>query len=345
MRNKNKKVIAAISGGVDSGVAAALLKRAGFKVSGVFLKLADLPRFKDGEKRAKKIAKNLEIPFSTFNFKKEFKKRIINEFLKEHRKGATPNPCVICNKEIKLGLLLEKAVKAGADYLATGHYVRTRRDKDITRLLKGKDGAKDQSYFLWKLNQSQLRKILFPLGNYKKTEVRKLAKKMGFLVSSISESQEVCFIPRTVNDFLRKHLKGRKGKIVDVNGKTLGYHQGLIFYTVGQRKGIRLAGGPYYVLGKNLKKNFLIVTKNKKDLCKKELIARDVNWISGKEPKFPLKIRAKIRYRQRLTAAAVSKMKNNRCKIQFEKSQRAVTSGQSVVFYSGEEVLGGGIIC
>jgi len=374
------KVVVAMSGGLDSSVAAALLKKAGFEVIGVFMKLADLPKFRESEKRAKKIAKILKIPFLVSDLRKEFKKRIVDYFLEGHKKGITPNPCVVCNKEIKFGLLLEKALALDADFIATGHYAKKKEELNFStgvekvnyKLLKGGDKNKDQSYFLWMLNQEQLKRVLFPIGDYTREEVKKLAKKFKLPVLKARKSVEICFIKTTlgeedksssspfakarVNDFLSKYLKSKPGQIVDVRGKVLGKHRGLHFYTIGQRKGIGLPGGPYYVLNKDLKKNLLIVTKNEKDLYKKELIAKNVNWISGKEPhlrqgfggqvKFPLKIKAKIRYRHQSALAVITKTLNPKTyTLKFEKSQRAITPGQSVVFYRGEELLGGGIIC
>ena len=341
MKEKNKKVIIAMSGGIDSSVSAALLKRAGFDVIGVFMKFwADGPKSVinrcctlESEKRARLVAQKLDIPFYVFNFKKEFKKKVVDYFLAGYRAGRTPNPCVACNKEIKFGLLFKKILSLNADYIATGHYARLRRG----RLLRGKDKNKDQSYFLWKLNQKILKHTLFPVGDYTKTEVRKLAKKFNLPVLNIPESQEVCFIQTTTADFLKKYLKLKPGKIINAKGAMIGKHQGLWFYTIGQRKGIGFSKGPFYVLDKDIKKNTLIVTKNEKDLYKKELIVKNVNWAS--EIKFPLKVMAKIRYRHKLASAVVDKNK-----VIFTKPQRAITPGQSVVFYKGQELLGGGVI-
>jgi len=208
--------------------------------------------------------------------------------------------------------------------------------------LRAKDKEKDQSYFLWMLNQKQLRRILFPIGDYTRKEVENLAKKFKLPLLRAKKSVEICFIKTTLDDFLRKYLKEKPGKIIDTQGKVLGEHRGLWFYTIGQRKGIGLPGGPYWVLDKNVKENTLIVTKNEKDLFKKELICKNVNWISGKEPKLPLKIQAKIRYKTNLAKAKV--IKNKVYKVIFEKPQRAITPGQSIVFYKGQELLGGGII-
>ena len=377
-----KKVVIAMSGGLDSSVAAALLKKDFYPelgrrvdVIGVFMKFwapqsgvtrinadgnADLRGFEnrccspESEIRARKVAKILKIPFYVFNFEKEFKKRIVDYFLDGYKKGITPNPCVICNKEIKFGLLLEKTLKLGADFVATGHYARIKIKNQKSKikdycLLKARDKEKDQSYFLWMLNQEQSKRILFPIGDYTRAEVDKLAKKFKLPVLKAKKSVEICFIPKTINDFLKKYLKQKPGPVVEqvhygVN-KIIGRHEGLWFYTIGQRKGIGLAGGPYFVLDKDLKRNLLIVTKNEKDLYEKELICENVNWISGKEPKFPLKIKAKIRYRHQLAPATITKnLQSTIYNLKFARLQRAITPGQSVVFYSGDELLGGGII-
>jgi len=341
-----------MSGGVDSSVAAALLKRAGFNVVGVFMKFwlarrSPAKRDEGGvgynrccsleaQDGAREVSRILGIPFYVFNFEKEFKKRIVDPFLEEHKLGLTPNPCTVCNKEVKFGLLLEKALALGADYVATGHYVRLKNN----RLLMAKDKNKDQSYFLWRLSQKQLKRVLFPVGNYQKTETRNLARKFKLPVAETPESQEICFVPDDINDFLKRYFKPKKGAMVDKEGKVLGEHQGLVFYTIGQRKGIGLPGGPYWVKDRDFKKNILIVTKNQKDLLKKELFFRGANWLLGKPPKFPLKAAAKIRSRSKLVPAII--YKNRR--VVFKQPQRAITPGQSVVFYKGQELLGGGVI-
>ncbi|MBI2626010.1 MAG: tRNA 2-thiouridine(34) synthase MnmA [Candidatus Nealsonbacteria bacterium] len=361
------KIIIAMSGGVDSSVAAALLKRAGFNVAGVFMrfwhesgKAENRCCSSDSEKRARAVASKLGIPFYAFNFEKEFKKRIVDCFLRDYKAGLTPNPCVVCNKEIKFGLLLEKALALGADFIATGHYVKIHKfvnSKQIRySLMTAQDKAKDQSYFLWQLNQKQLSRVLFPVGDYTKPEVRKLAKRFGLPTAATPDSQEVCFVPDTINNFLAKYIKPKPGHICASSEeaqivlpprkhKPKPKHQGLAFYTIGQRKGIGLSGGPYWVLGKNFKKNRLIVTKNQKDLLKKELIFKNANWLSV-EPKLPLRVMAKIRYRSKISAAMLYKNK-----LIFNRPQRAITPGQSVVFYlprrqagKGQELIGGGII-
>jgi len=374
-KSNRKRVVCAMSGGIDSSMAAALLRRVGFDVMGVFMKLWSGSSDEgiigswnrccspEAEARARKVAKILKIPFYVLNFAKEFKKEIVDYFLQEHRAGRTPNPCVVCNKEIKFDLLFKKALTLDADFIATGHYARTNfsqaflknqaaasnlRNFGKIELLRGKDKQKDQSYFLWQLDQKQLKHILFPIGEYTKKEVKDLAKKFKLPVKNIPESMEICFIQTTVNDFLKKYLKPKLGPIVEQvhygAKKIIGQHQGLWLYTIGQRRGIKLAGGPFWVLEKDLKNNALVVTKNEKDLYKKELQTKNVNWISGKTPDLPLKVRAKIRYRHKASLATVSKLKTKNYKLLFTQPQRAITPGQSVVFFRGQGVLGGGII-
>ncbi|PIS39202.1 MAG: tRNA 2-thiouridine(34) synthase MnmA [Candidatus Nealsonbacteria bacterium CG08_land_8_20_14_0_20_38_20] len=387
------KVVIAMSGGVDSSVAAALLKKKGFNVVGVFMKFwtpridadsgpegepsvpygasVDLRGYEnrccslESEVRARKVAKILKIPFYVFNFKKEFKKRIVDYFLNEYQKGNTPNPCVVCNKEIKFGLLLEKALKLDADYVATGHYSRLRREIPNSKfqipkykLLKARDKNKDQSYFLWMLNQEQLKHILFPVGDYLRSEVEGLAKKFKLPFLGIKKSVEICFVPKTTNDFLAKYIKEKPGIIIDKRGRKIGRHSGLWFFTIGQRKGLgklkikneklKIKKGetpPLYVIGKDLKENTLIVGLER-DLYKKVLACKNVNWISGKKPELPLKIKAKIRYRHQPALAALTyDLKLKTYNLKFDKPQRSITPGQSVVFYWRQELLGGGIIC
>jgi len=347
-----KKVLVAMSGGVDSSVTAALLKSRGFDVIGTFMRFWKAPNTKEkggwnrccsieAENRARVVAQKLDIPFYTLNFSGEFKKRIVNYFLKEYKQGRTPNPCVVCNKEIKFGLLLEKSLAFKADFIATGHYAQ----KKDNSLLKGEDNKKDQSYFLWQLNQKQLKKIMFPVGGYTKTQVRALARKFKLPTAKTKESQEVCFVETTTGEFLKRYLKQKSGKIKDENGNVVGEHQGLWFYTIGQRKGIGLSGGPYYVIAKDIKKNVLTVSKNKKDLEETELLAKNVNWISDRAPKLPYKVMASIRYNTPFSHAVIKeKTSKGYLRIIFTKPQIGVASGQSVVFYNKNELLGGGVI-
>jgi tRNA-specific 2-thiouridylase len=366
-RPKNKKVIVAMSGGVDSSVAAVLLKEQGYQVEGIFMRLGIAGDDKS-EKSARAIAKKISIKFRVVDLSKEFKKRIINYFISEYEKGRTPNPCVMCNKEIKFGILVDEVLSMGADFIATGHYARLQQE--ITnyklsaqggpalgwqipkfKLLKAKDKNKDQSYFLYNLDQKILKQCLFPLGDYTKDEVREIAKnetlKSKFRDKFQKESQEICFIrDKYYGDFLKKHLKLKTGDIVDANNNILGKHKGLPLYTIGQRRDVGIGGtGPYYVVGLNRRKNQLVVSNNKNDknLFSKELVAKKINWISGRITELPIKVKAKVRYRMNEQSAAINKIKN-KYMIKFSNPQRAVMSGQSVVFYKGSEILGGGVI-
>ena len=348
---RNKKVIIAMSGGVDSSVAAVLLKERSYQVEGVFMRLGIAVDNKH-EKNARAVARKLGIKFRAVDLSREFKKKIIDYFISEYEKGRTPNPCVMCNKEIKFGILMDKVLKNKNSFIATGHYVCLQNDSVKFKLFKAKDENKDQSYFLYNLNQKILRQCLFPLGDYTKDEVRRIARKNETLKGKIrdkfqKESQEICFIQsKYYGDFLKKHLKLIPGKIVDENNNVLGKHKGLPLYTIGQRRDIGIGGtGPYYVIGINRRKNQLIVSndKNDKNLFSKELIVKKVNWISGKAPELPVKIKAKSRYRMGECPAVVNKF-NNKYVVKFSKPQRAIMPGQSIVFYKNNEVLGGGII-
>jgi len=332
-----KRVFVAMSGGVDSSVAAALLKKQGYEVTGVFMKLTALPSFQEAEKRARKIAKILKIPFLTWDFRKEFKKKVINYFLAEYQKGRTPNPCVICNQEIKFGLFLEKCLKLKTDFMTTGHYVRKLKIKNW-KLKIARDRTKDQSYFLWRLNQKKLERVLFPVGNYTKTQVRNLARKFKLPVLNVPESQEICFIAKRVNDFLKQHLKPRPGKIITTKGKVIGQHPGIFYFTIGQRRGLEISGNkPYYVAAKDVENNILIVAEgqNNSALFKKEIELEKMNYANKK-----IWVLVRVRYRQPLVKAILQQNK-----LIFEKPVKFVTPGQSAVFYAKNgELLGGGII-
>jgi len=346
-KERNKKVIIAISGGIDSSVSAALLKRAGFDVTGVFFRLYDSPSFKRSEKKARETAKVLGISFVSLDLKKEFKEKVIKCFLEELKKGTTPNPCVICNREIKLAVLLKKMKEFRADFVATGHYARNVNipKSKIQKLLKAKDEEKDQSYFLWRLTQKELKHILFPVGDYRKKEIKSLAKKFKLPAVNAPESQEICFVGKDIRKFLLFHLKQKTGKIINVEGEVIGEHLGVHFYTIGQRKRIGLSGGPWYVLDKDIKKNILTITKKESDLDKKEFFIKNMNWVSGQIPKLPLKVKTKVRYRSpALPAEIIKKVSSKKWKVVLDRPQRAITSGQSAVFYKKQELLGGGII-
>ena len=355
MEKQKKKVMVAMSGGVDSSVAAALLKKQGFDVVGVFMRFWSEPAGGSGGalnkccsfeaySDARRVAQKLGIPIYTLNMKVPFKKLVVDYFLKEYQAGRTPNPCVECNRFIKFGELLRKARAMGASYVATGHYARVAADKSGDKLLKGKDSKKDQSYFLYTLTQDKLKQILFPVGGYNKPKVRERAKKFGLPVHAKKDSQEVCFVGASLKNFLKKYLKVKSGKIVELeSGKILGKHDGLPFYTIGQRRGLALGGGPWYVVEIDARKNVLYVSRDQKKLLSKELTAGKVSWVAGRPPKLPIHAKAKIRYKHKEALCVIKKIKNN-FKIIFDRPQRAITAGQSVVFYRGDEVLGGGII-
>jgi tRNA-specific 2-thiouridylase len=356
-------VVVAMSGGVDSSVAAALLKKDGYDVRGVYLRLFKDVGSKKSEASARAAAKILDIDFHAVDVGKDFKKKVIRYFLDEYRKGNTPNPCVVCNPELKFKLLLEMADRLKTDYLATGHYALTRKlkvkssklkvkEKIIYKLFEAKDKNKDQSYFLYRLAQKQLSKIIFPLGGYLKSDVKELAKKFKLPAWKRKESQDVCFlVGTTIEKFLLKNIKLESGSIIDEAGKVIGRHKGLPLYTLGQRKGIDIGGtGPYYVMGKNNRKNQLIVTNVPKNPALFSDTARmeNVNWIA--EPPKYRKVLARTRYRNPLVYATiiprnVERGTRNVYELKFDEPQRAVTPGQSVVFYGKSgEVLGGGII-
>jgi tRNA-specific 2-thiouridylase len=350
------KVIVAMSGGVDSSLAAALLKNRGYDVSGVFMRMHN----KSNPKDAKIIAKKLGIRFKILNVQKEFKKKVVDYFISEYKKGRTPNPCVMCNKYIKFKFLIDKMLELKADFVATGHYARIRNSK----LLVACDKTKDQSYFLWQLTQKQLAKIIFPIGDYTKIQVREMAKRFKLPVYNKKDSQEICFV-NDLGNFLKKYIKVKPGPIITTDGKKVGEHDGLAFYTIGQRKGIEIglprlaeasrreAGGigPFYVVEKDFKKNALIVAQGDFDkaLFKKEMVVKNVNWINkpnlpaGRQ-EFPFRCKVKIRYGHKAVSAKISKLQTTKYKVLFNAPQRAITPGQSAVFYKGNELFGGGII-
>lgn len=323
-----KKVFVGISGGVDSTMAIKILLKKGYKVTGVFMRLFS---FKEEEKKAQEIANFFKIPFLVFDFRKEFQEKIIKEFIADFKKGITPNPCVNCNQKIKFGLFLKEAKKRGADFIATGHYALKRGEF----IYKAKDSSKDQSYFLCNLSKEQIKFSLFPLGNYFKKEVKETIKKEKIIPQK--ESQEICFVQGEPMDYLKKFIKTKKGKIIDDKGVLLGEHNGAFFYTIGQRKGLDLPQGPFFVYKKDFKKNIVYVTKDKELLLKEEVKFKKANFPI--ETDFPFKATAKIRYRGKEMPCIVYKNKAI-----FSLKQNAIASGQSIVFYKRNKLIGGGII-
>ncbi|MDP3800539.1 MAG: tRNA 2-thiouridine(34) synthase MnmA [bacterium] len=345
----SKKVYIGMSGGVDSSVAALLLKNEGYNVTGVFMKNWSDPAWpcpwEEDRADAMRVCLKLGIPFETWDFTKEYKEKVVDYMVREYAVGRTPNPDVMCNKEIKFGLFFNKAIELGADFIATGHYVRKSADN---KLLKAKYLEKDQSYFLWTLKQSQIEKCLFPIGEIdSKAEVRKLAEDAGLPTAGKKDSQGICFMgPVDIKEFIKPYVKKEIGDIVTTFGQKIGTHGGLDFYTIGQRKGIGIGGtGPYYVAKKDYETNTLIVSPvtDMSALESKELTAIDVSFIN-EESQTSIKIEAAIRYRQEPVSATLEKVDDRRWRVDFEKPVRAVASGQSVVFYNGDEMLGGGVI-
>ena len=352
---RRKKVVVAMSGGVDSSVTAALLKERGFEVIGITMQINKKYEH-DGRgageevvKKAKEVAGQLGISHYVVDLEEFFKKKIITYFCKEYKNGRTPNPCIRCNQYIKFGVLLEKAKKLNADYLATGHYARVEYDQEKKEFLlkRGVDLTKDQAYVLYRLKQKQLKCILLPLGYFSKKEIKQKAQELRLAVDTKSESQEICFIPdNDYRNFLKRQglKKINPGNILNKQGKVIGEHQGIMFYTIGQRKGIGIANKhPLYVI-KIDKLNNAITIGNQEDVYQDELIADNVNWISKNKLKLPFKAHVKIRYRHLPSPATVIPLDKGKLKIKFDQPQWAITPGQAVVFYREDVVLGGGII-
>lgn len=362
-QKRNKKIIVGMSGGVDSSVALLLLKQQGWEPIGVTLKLpvwhhrTNLLRENtccttESINIAKLICKKLNVPYLIVDAKKDFAKKIVNYFVSELKNNRTPNPCVVCNRDFKFQKLFEVAKKMGAKYVATGHYARLRREilnskSQIPKyqLISAKDREKDQSYVLSGLSQKDLAKIILPLGNLTKSEVYKIAKKNGFkFFKKIRQSQDFCFVAgKSLPYFLKQKIGEKPGKIVDENGKVIGEHQGRHFFTIGQRKGIKLPQGPYFVFGFDKKQNIVYVTKNKNKLFKKEIILSPYHLISGEKLKKPISVLVKTRYRQELTPAKIIPQ-GKRLKVIFKKPVFSPTPGQFAVFYQKNVCLGNGVI-
>ncbi len=394
-----KTVFVGMSGGVDSAVSATLLKEQGYDVVGVFIRTwhPEFLKCNEEEERldAMRVAAFLDIPFLTFDFEKVYKKEVADYMISEYKAGRTPNPDVMCNKEVKFGAFLKKVVSMGADYVATGHYAQTNKytgfpcvtqgnpvylnlgklkiERENFGLLKGNDVTKDQSYFLWILKQEQLKKILFPVGHLKKTEVRKLAKKLNLPVAEKKDSQGICFLGAIdLKEFLKHYIKEKKGEVSNTEGEKIGFHDGVVFNTLGERHGFTITkkspnDGPYYVVGKDLKKNILYVSQDKNHLAKSTdifllknsscsrqslsqvslqdgfcLCLRGTNWIS-KIPELNKDYTAQIRYHGSFLPCRIKVLKGDKAEIHF-KENVLVAPGQSCVVYDKDVVLGGGIV-
>jgi tRNA-uridine 2-sulfurtransferase len=350
-----KTAVVGMSGGVDSSVCALLLKNQGYRVIGMFMKnweeadengICNSTRdFED----VIKVSKQLEIPYYSVSFVKEYQERVFSHFLSELERGHTPNPDILCNKEIKFKAFLEKALSLGADFLATGHYCQKTSEK-WPKLLKGKDPNKDQSYFLYTLCAASLQKVLFPIGHLSKTEVRRIAREHGLATSEKKDSTGICFIgKRDFKEFTGRYLGYKPGNFETLSGKVVGQHDGIAFYTIGQRKGLRIGGpgDPWFVVGKDVGRNVVIVEQgdDHPSLYKSELLATDLSWVAGYPPSpLPYLCAAKLRYRQVEQPCTIEKIEEGRASVRFLQPQRAVTSRQSIVFYQGDICLGGGMI-
>ncbi len=359
---KTKRVVVGLSGGVDSSVAALLLKQQGYEVVGLFMKnwedddTDEYCSSKQDLLDAVAVADKIGIEIEAVNFSTEYKDRVFQNFLEEYQAGRTPNPDILCNAEIKFKAFLDHALGLGADLIATGHYAQVRENPFIAgeyQLLKAEDGTKDQSYFLYRLNQAQLSKSLFPLGKLLKREVRDIARAAGLVTSEKKDSTGICFIgERPFQEFLSRYLPRQPGEMRTPEGKLVGQHEGLMYYTLGQRQGLKIGGSresngePWFVAGKDMQNNVLIVVQGHDHpaLLSDGLEAGQLHWISGREPKINWVYAAKTRYRQADAPCEIDAVNSQTATIRFGQKQWAITPGQSVVVYESNVCLGGGII-
>jgi len=353
-------VFVGMSGGVDSSVAALLLQKRGYQVSGVNLRLLCSETMDEEGNRhcgsaqdaedARRVAQRLGFPFYMFDQSELFRNTVIRNFIEEYEAGRTPNPCVLCNREVKFGALLQQALEMGGEYFATGHYAQIAQDQETGRwmLMRGADRSKDQSYFLYMLTQEQLAHTLFPLGGLTKEEVRAIAEENGLVNAKKKDSQDICFVPDGDYAAFIERMTGRSsptGAFLDGEGNVLGRHKGFIRYTRGQHKGLGLpTAQPLYVQSKD-PKTCAIYLGPDSELWSCELAAKNMNWVSIAQPEEPIRVTAKTRYSQRESAATVEPLPDGCARVVFDEPQRAITAGQAVVLYDGEKVVGGGTIC
>ncbi|TKC20020.1 tRNA 2-thiouridine(34) synthase MnmA [Robertmurraya kyonggiensis] len=352
---KDTRVVVGMSGGVDSSVAALLLKQQGYDVIGIFMKnWDDTDEFgvctaTEDYDDVIRVCNQIGIPYYAVNFEKQYWDKVFTYFLEEYKAGRTPNPDVMCNKEIKFKAFLEHAMNLGADYLATGHYARVvERDGEV-KMLRGIDENKDQTYFLNQLSQEQLEKVMFPIGDIEKSKVRELAKEAGLATATKKDSTGICFIgERNFKEFLGNYLPAQPGNMETLEGEVVGKHDGLMYYTIGQRHGLGIGGQgePWFAIGKDLKRNVLFVGQSfhNDKLYSDSIIATDIGWVSNKAKPQVFECTAKFRYRQPDNKVTVHLLEDGKAKVVFDEPIRAVTPGQAVVFYDGDECLGGGTI-
>jgi tRNA-specific 2-thiouridylase len=353
--NQKKTVVVGMSGGVDSSVTALLLKEEGYHVIGLFMKNWEETNAEgvcnaqaDYEDVAK-VCDHLKIPYYSVNFVKEYQEHVFSHFLEELKQGYTPNPDILCNREIKFKFFLEKALELGADFLATGHYCQIGKNETGLQLLKGDDPLKDQSYFLYTLQQKALKKVLFPIGHLEKKEVRKIAHAYGLATSLKKDSTGICFIgKRDFKEFLSPYLGFQKGTFETLSGQVIGEHEGMAYYTIGQRKGLKIGGEgeAWFVVGKDPKRNVVFIEQGAEHpaLYADKLMATELSWVSGYAPQLPFTCHAKIRYRQGDQACVIESIEKDVAEVRFLSPQRAITPRQSIVFYAGQVCLGGGMI-
>jgi tRNA-specific 2-thiouridylase len=343
------KIVAAMSGGVDSSVAAAILKEEGHQVIGATMQVWPPDEPSSAVEDSRKAAGQLGIPHHVIDLRDVFARKVITEFCLEYSLGRTPNPCIVCNRDIKFGVLLDKARELGADHIATGHYARIEMASHNGRYLlkKGVDRHKEQSYWLYSLTQAQLSQIILPLGKLTKDEVREIAGRLQLPASARPESQDICFIPdNNYSRFLKERLPeaARPGPMLDREGNVVGEHRGILFYTIGQRRNLGIAARePQYVVGIDPEKNAIVVG-GRQEIYRRELTASRLNWIAIDKPSQPIALSARVRHRHKEVAATVIPVADDGVRVIFQQPQPAITPGQSVVFYQGDTVIGGGII-